>query len=314
MELRQLKYFVSIAETGRFSDASRQLYISQSAVSQQIKSLEEELGTKLFVRNTHSVQLTESGMELLPLARQVLRSVDACTDRLNGLRGLLCGELNVGLTYTLEPYVRETMLEFMKRYPKVKLNAQYRNLPDLLERLNRKEIDVMLSIMPTSPHDKVDSVPLMNYRLSAIMRRSHPLASKAELCFDDLKNQGLVLPEKGIRDRNAIESYIHTETGTLNIRALVNDANAILNLLQESNYISILAEHIITNRPQLCAVPIAELSRPITAYAHTNREAFHKHSADVFVSLFRNTSSVFVANQVEEERMKKQNEKDSEGT
>lgn len=126
MEIRQLKYFVGIADTGRFSDASKQLYISQSAVSQQIKALEEELGTQLFVRNTHSVALTESGKELLPLARQVLRGVTACYDKISDLKGMLCGNLNIGLTYTLEPYIRETMLKYMKAYPKVQVNAHYK--------------------------------------------------------------------------------------------------------------------------------------------------------------------------------------------
>lgn len=295
MELRQLKYFVGIAETGRFSDASKQLFISQSAVSQQIKLLEEELGTQLFVRNQHSVSLTESGKELLPLARKVLRGITDCYDRISDLKGLLCGELNIGLTYTLEPYVREAMLSFMKSYPKVQVNAHYKNLPELLAKLRNCEIDMMLSMMPTSPHEFIESVPLMEYRLSAIMRKNHPLANKEHLEFEDLKHQGLILPEKGIRDRNALESYIHAETGSLNIRSLVNDANAILNILQESNYIAILAENTIANRPSLCSVTIKALDMPIKVYAHFNKDTTHKHSADVFLEMFRNTSVFYVA-------------------
>lgn len=295
MELRQLKYFVGIAETGCFSDASKQMFISQSAISQQIKALEEELGTQLFVRNTHSVALTESGQELLPLARRVLQDVTACSDRISDLKGLLCGELNVGLTYTLEPYLRETMLNYMKKFPKVQLNAHYKNLPELLQKLRSNEIDVMLSMMPTSPHDFIESIPLMHYRLSAIMRKTHPLATKKKLTFQDLEHQQLILPEKGIRDRNAIESYIHTETGKLNIRALVNDANAILNILQDSNFIAILAEHTIAGRPSLCSVPIEQLDKPIQVYAHFNHDTHRKHSADVFLELLKETSIFYMS-------------------
>lgn len=295
MELRQLRYFVGIAETGRFSEASKQLFISQSAVSQQIKALEDELGTQLFVRNTHSVSLTESGQELLPLARKVLLSVGECRDRINDLKGLLCGELNVGLTYTLEPYARETMLAFMKQYPKVQLNFHYKNLPELLRKLHDRDIDIMLSMMPTSEHGFVDSIPLHTYRLMAVMKKTHPLSRKKFLTFSDLQTQGLILPEKGIRDRNAIESYIHTSTGDLNIRSLVNDANAILNILQESNLISILAEHIVDNRPSLCAIPIETLDKPIQIYAHFNNETRRKHSADVFIEVFKQTSAYFMA-------------------
>lgn len=297
MEIRQLKYFVGIAETGRFSDASKELFISQSAVSQQIKALEEELGTQLFIRFKHGVTLTESGQELLPYARQVLKGVSDCYDRIADLKGLLCGELNIGLTYTLEPYVRTTMLQFMKAYPKVQLNIHYKNLGELLRKLRLGEIDIMLSMMPTSPHDFCESTPLLEYRLAAIMRKNHPLAQKEEITFDDLRHQWLVLPEKGLRDRNAIESFIHAETGNLNIRSLVNNTNAILNLLQESNYISILAENVIASRPNLCSIPIPELTKPIRVYAHFNRDTGRKHSADIFVEMFRKTSAFYVKKQ-----------------
>lgn len=296
MDIRQLQYFVGIAETGRFSEASRLLFVTQSAVSQQIKLLEEELGTQLFVRQAHSVALTESGQELLPLAKKVLQGVTECYDRMNDLKGLLCGTLNIGLTYSLEPYIRETMLAFMSRFPKVKVNAYYKSLTDLLRMLKEHEIDIMFSMMPTSPHEYATSIPLTEYRLAAIMRANHPLAKKDIIQFSDLLPHKLILPEKGLRDRNAIESFIHTETGELNVVSLISDVNAIMNLLQESNYISILTEHTIKNCPTLCRVPIKELSKPIKVYAHFNNTILQKHSADVFVEMLQQTRSMFVHN------------------
>lgn len=294
MDIRQLQYFVGIAETGRFSEASRMLFVTQSAVSQQIKQLEEELGTQLFLRQSNCVVLTESGQELLPLAKKVLRGVAECQDRISDLKGLLCGKLNIGLTYSLEPYVRETMLSFMSRYPKVKVNAHYRSLSDLLRMLKDNEIDIMFSMMPTSPHEFVSSEPLMEYRLAAIMRNTHPLANKKSLRFSDLLPHKLILPEKGLRDRNAIESFIHAETGDLNVVSLISDVHAIMNILQESNYVSILTEHTIRNNSLLCSVTIEELSKPIQIYAHFNNNMQRKHSADVFVGMLRETRSMFV--------------------
>lgn len=294
MELRQLKYFVGIADTKHFSDASRQLFITQSAISQQIKLLEEELGTQLFVRQPHNVVLTESGEMLLPIARQILRNVTDCYDCIADLKGLMRGELNIGLTYTLEPYMRETMLNFMKEYPKVHLNAYYKTLPELLNKLRLREVDVMLSIMPTSEHNFADSEHLMDYRLTAIMKKTHPLAKKEMLTFSDLQTQRLILPEKGLRDRNAIESYIHAETGDLNVCALVNDANAILNLLRDSNTVSILTESIINNHPSLRSIPIKELSSPVKVYAHFNNTVSRKHSAEVFLNMFKQTSAYYM--------------------
>lgn len=293
MDFRQLQYFVGIAETGRFSEASKMLFVTQSAVSQQIKALEEELETQLFVRQPHCVTLTESGQELLPLAKKVLRGMTECRDRISDLKGLLCGELNVGLTFSLEPYVRETMLAFMSRYPKVKVNAHYRRLSDLLRMLKEHEIDIMFSMMPTSPHEFVDSVPLLEYRLAAIMRKNHPLAQKQTLSFADLLPHRLILPEKGLRDRNAIESFIHADTGELNVVSLINDVHALMNILQESNYISILTENVINSYPMLCRVPIKELSKPIPIYAHFNNTTLRKHSADVFVDMLKQSRAMY---------------------
>lgn len=295
MDIRQLQYFVGIAETGRFSEASKMLFVTQSAVSQQIKLLEEELGTQLFVRQAHSVMLTESGRELLPLAKNVLNGVVECHNRISDLKGLMCGTLNIGLTYSLEPYVRETMLAFMTRYPKVRVNAYYKSLGDLLRMLKDHEIDIMFSMMPTSPHDFAESTPILEYRLAAIMRKSHPLASRKILRFSDFLPHKLILPEKGLRDRNAIESFVHAKTGDLNVVSLINDVNALMNMLQESNYISILTENIIKNNPQLCSVEIEELSKPIQIYAHTNNTTLRKHSADMFIEMLLQSRSLYAA-------------------
>lgn len=292
MELRQLKYFVRVADTGCFSEASRQLFVSQSAISQQIKLLEEELDTQLFVRKHNCIILTESGEALYPLAKQVMGNVLACRTRINDLRGLLCGELNIGLTYSLEPYMREAMLTFMRTYPKVKVNAHYKNLSELLRMLHNEEIDMMLSMMPTSPHDFVDSVPLTEYRLAAVMRKSHVLAKNESVSFKDLLPHKLILPEKGLRDRNAIESFIHAETGNLNVRALVNDVNALLNIIQETNYVTILAEGTITNRPSLCCVPIDELKEPLPIYAHFNNFVNRKNSSLKFLEILRHSTQL----------------------
>lgn len=293
MEIRQLQYFIGIAETGRFSEASKMLFVTQSAVSQQIKLLEEELGTQLFLRQAHSVTLTESGRELLPLAKSVLRGVAECHDRIADLKGMMCGKLDIGLTYSLEPYIRETMLAFMARFPKVKVNAYYKSLSDLLRMMKNHELDIMFSMMPTSPHEFLDSTPLTEYRLAAIMRNNHTLARKDQLSFSDLLPHKLILPEKGLRDRNAIESFIHTETGELNVVSLVSDVNAIMNILQESNYISILTEHTIKNYPLLCSVPIEELSNPIKIYAHFNNTTLRKHSAEVFIDMLQQSRTLF---------------------
>ncbi|MBQ0061804.1 MAG: LysR family transcriptional regulator [Bacteroidaceae bacterium] len=287
MEIRQLKYFVGIADTGSFSEASRRFYLSQSAISQQIKILEDELGTQLFTRTPHQVTLTESGNMLLPLARLALQSFSDCKERMNDLNKMLCGELNVGLTYTLEPYVRHAAIRFMKNYPKVQLNIIYKSIPELQEMLRNQKIDMAFSIGMDGLEDEIESFPIMKYRLCAIMRDNHPLATRKQITFKDLEMQNLILPEKGIRDRNAIEEYFSHKASNLRVRAMVNIPEAILNLLQASNYISILCDIIVLEKPNLRAVEIEELSSPVQSYVHFLRQGYRKRSAQVFLKLLQ---------------------------
>lgn len=98
MELRQLRYFVKVAETLNFSEAAKALFVTQSTLSQQIKQLEQDLDTPLLIRSSHSVALTEAGMELLPFALKTLNDAELCVSRVNDLKEVLCGSLNIGVT------------------------------------------------------------------------------------------------------------------------------------------------------------------------------------------------------------------------
>lgn len=117
MELRQLRYFVTVAKLRNFSEASRQLNITQSTLSHQIIQLEGELGVELLVRDTHHVRLTDIGAAFLPQAEKTLSTAGSCIDRIRDVQKLETGELNLGSTYTFLPLLKETVLMYMQKYP-----------------------------------------------------------------------------------------------------------------------------------------------------------------------------------------------------
>lgn len=288
MEIRQLKYFVCVAEMRSFSEASRRMFLSQSAISQQIKALEDELNTILFVRSSHNVSLTESGEMLLPLARKVIQTMKKCQEQMTDLNEMLCGELNIGITLSLEPYVRDTIIRFLKSFPKVKLNIYYKSLAELHELLIHNNLDLIICINQEQDYDDaIDYEPIMEYKLCAIMRDTHPLANHKKLRFQDMQLQGFVLPEPGIRDRNAIEHYLHAHTGDVNVRAIINDPHALLSLMRNTNFITILSEKAISGYSFLRAIEIEELSTPVTAYAQTLHASYLKRSARIFIRMLK---------------------------
>lgn len=287
MEARQLRYFITTAETLSFSEAGRRHYLSQSALSQQIKALEEELGTQLFIRTTHNVVLTESGQHLLKFARVAIQSFDECAARMNDINGLHCGDLNIGLTASHEPFIRETGIEFLRTYRGIKTSVCYSTIDNLMQKLRAHELDMVFSVMPSGNIDGLDYEYLLDYKLSAIMRTTHPLSNRPKLTFEDLREQRLVLPENEVKERNGLEHFTGIDTGKLNICVTINDINAILNLLQETDMISVLTAQSIISRPFLKAIDIEELSTPVKSYVFFASDSYRKLAAEKMLQMFK---------------------------
>lgn len=205
MEIRQLKYFLKVAETLNFSEASRKLYITQSTLSQQISHLEQEIGLPLFERNSHEVYLTEAGKELRPYAQNAVNSAEACVDHMNDLKEMLTGELNIGVTFSFSNIMSETLIAFLHAYPHVKLNIQYRTMQELMDGLKKRELDLVLAFKPLKNEKAVDSRAIFSNRLAAIVNVNHPLARLSSVKLSDLERYDLILPCKGLQARNAFD-------------------------------------------------------------------------------------------------------------
>lgn len=285
MEIRQLRYFVNVAETKSFSEASRQCYLSQSAISQQIKLLEEELGSQLFLRNTHSVTLTEAGEALLPLARMAIKSFDSCQEHMNGIRGLITGQLNIGMSEAMEPFVRHTVMLMLKRYPKLRINMHYKPSYELKEMLLNHELDLAFSIGTPDDKESIESIPVTSYRICAVMNRNHPLAKREKLTAKDLSNQSIILPERGGNALRALGDLVLEELKLMNVRVYSNSVNALLNILQESNYVSFISARSVMSRPMLIAKVVEELPDKVACYAHKLKNVCEKHNCKVFLEI-----------------------------
>lgn len=292
MEIRQLKYFVRTAQTLNFSEAARSLYVSQSTLSQQIKSLEDELGTVLFQRDSHSASLTESGSMLLPLAIQTLQDSEACKAQVNDLKELLTGELNIGVTYSFSQILTETVRSFVKAYPGVKLNIFYRNMAELMEVLRHREVDLVLAFKPDQPYDEIESSYLFGDKLSVIMRKDHALADRKSISLDELKRHRLAIPAKGLQARNALEKYICIERSDLNVCLEINEANILLDIVQNTDLLTMLSEAAVRGRDFLKAVPLDLPDNQMQGCVHTLKRVYHKRSAEAFVKMLRDANAI----------------------
>ena len=185
-----------------FSEASRQLHITQSTLSQQIRQLEAELGVELFIRDSHHVRLTDIGEAFLPEARRTISAAETCYSRIQDVKGLEVGELNIGSTYTFLPLLKETVLDFYKTHPKIKINLYCHSMETLMKMVNEEKIDVALSYKPNESYPGIDSHILFDNRLVVAVSETNPIAKKSSIRLPELEGLPLAMPAKGLQARN----------------------------------------------------------------------------------------------------------------
>lgn len=292
MELRQLKYFVAVARTLSFSEAARQLYVTQGTLSQQIMLLEDELGSLLFERTSHKVALTEPGMVLFPLAKNIIQQVEQCKLQVGDLRKALGGELNIGMTYSFSNLITDTVRDFLKTYPGVKLRIYYKTASELYQMMVKGEVDVILAFKPVVQHKDLVSETLFNFDLCAVMRKDHPLSDRKVLTLEELKNFNIALPGSGLQARKTFEKFNNIDTNGLNVRVELNDPNVIMDLVQSSNLVTILSSLAALYRPNLAAVPLEGYIGKMEGCVHWLKGAYHKKSAEAFIEMVRESAAV----------------------
>lgn len=291
MELRQLKYFVKLAENLNFSEAAKELFVTQSTLSQQIKQLEIELDTTLFDRSSHSVSLTEAGAVLLPQARRTIVEAGLCSEKIIELNNLAAGQLNIGVTYSFSPILTETIVSFIKQYPGVKLNITYKPMAELMQLLKRREVDFVLAFRPSQPVDSVESHIIFQTELTVVVGQYHPLAKEKSISLDRLAGYDLALPSRGLQARNAFDAVI-APLRHFNVRIELNEVNILLKLLRTSNMATVLSEATVYNEPGVATIPLELNGCRIDGCVHTLAGSYHKRSMQEFIRLLGESVAV----------------------
>lgn len=293
MELRQLKYFLKLAETLNFSQAAKELFITQSTLSQQILNLEHEFEQPLFIRNSHEVTLTEAGRLLLPHAHTSVDAAQNCVTLLQELNHMLTGELNIGVTFSFSSIMAETMVEFLKKYPNVKLNACYASMAELIEKLQRHELDLVLAFKPMQTDNRIDSEVLFHTQVAAVVSEFHPLAKKPKVSFEDLKRYGMALPAIGLQARYAFEKIMAGNSMQLKIKAEINNVNLLFKLVRQTNYVTVLAASAVIGEHGINAIPIDLPNGEMEGCIHTLKNGYTKQAAREFINMLRTPAQLW---------------------
>ncbi|MFI7497996.1 LysR family transcriptional regulator [Streptomyces sp. NPDC049687] len=208
MELRQVRYVLALAEECHFGRAAQRLHVAQSALSQQLKQLERELGTTLFTRSTRRVELSEAGRHLVTYSRSILAEVERAEEQMALLAAGRAGRVSIGFvgtaTYDVLPQIARTV---RARLPDVALELRGELLnPELVEGLGNGTYDLALLRSDTLTDDAVDFTALRSERLVAALPAGHRLAGRSRIPLAELAGESFVVHPS--RDRSSMHGRV----------------------------------------------------------------------------------------------------------
>ena len=194
MELRHLRYFVAVAEEMNFHRAAERLFISKPPLSLQIKQLEEEIGTKLFIREKKRIQLTNAGDLFLQRARDILRRADNAVLEAKGMAGGVTGKLTIDyVSSAIMGYLQNAVKKYRAQYPDVHIDLKQSYNAKILDDLLHERIDLGINRLPMDIPPTVQMHGLIEEPYCFALPENHPLAHKDKLCISNLKDDGLII-------------------------------------------------------------------------------------------------------------------------
>ncbi|MDD6052477.1 MAG: LysR family transcriptional regulator [Candidatus Cryptobacteroides sp.] len=297
MEIRQVRYFVMVAQTGSFSQAAKELFISQSTLSQQIQQLENEVGVKLLERNTRKVTLSEYGQEFLPYAKNLIYDAEACLGSIMDVRNMATGKLVIGVTYTFSSVMVDVLKEFIRDYPGIRLSIRTALMEELMDMLERNEIDLALSYDPGHKYDNIESTELFRSSICVIARDTHPLAQKVSISLEELSRLKLALPVSGMQARDKFDSVLAEKGIKMNIAVEVNDMQILQKLVRDTELVTVFSRNAIKNSVGLKALEIENIQGETVGCCHTIKGRYKSIAAREFIRRLR--ESYYFSNALE---------------
>jgi DNA-binding transcriptional LysR family regulator len=208
MQVETFKVYCDLVESGSFSQSAVRNYITQSAVSQQIRNLESRFGTPLLVREGRSVSTTDAGKILYEGARDILERFERLELQLQSLGEEMTGTVRIATIYSVGLYEMSMAIKvFLKTYPKVNLNVEYHRANRVYEECLNGNADVGVVTYPKS-RKGIRIIPLPADKLILICAPQHPFARRKKIALNALNNQKFVAFARDIPSRRAIDQIL----------------------------------------------------------------------------------------------------------
>lgn len=264
MELRQLEYFVAVAEERNFTRAAERVHISQSGVSAQIRRLERELGAELFDRSGRTATLTVAGKAVLEHARAALAAAEAVGRAVGEVTGVIRGRLTVGMVVgcTITPLF-DALAAFHRAHPGVELSLLEDNSDRLVEGVRAGAVDLALIGAANTTPEGLDALTVVSERLVVAVPAGHPLAEQRQVTLRDLAAHPLVCMPPGTGLRAVLDRACDAQGLQPPIALQASSADAVADLAARGLGVAVLSESMAAgHRDRLTARTIDDVGTP----------------------------------------------------
>lgn len=290
MELRVLRYFLTIAREGSITNAANALHVTQPTLSRQIRDLEEELGQPLFVRNSHSVTLTPEGMLLRKRAEEIIDLVQKTEQEFAQTEEQLSGEVYIGAGETMGVhYLTRAAHRLQEQYPQVHFHISSGDATDVREELDKGLIDFGLLFAPVDM-TRYNVIPL-SYRdtWGVLMRKDSPLATKETVSFADLVGKPLILSRQVLKN-NRLQEWFGEAAGQLQINGTYSLVYNGSLMVEDGMGYAICLDNIInvSGSSSLCFRPLAPRQEAGMCIVWKKYQIFSR-AAERFLEVLRDT-------------------------
>lgn len=289
MHLHQLKYFVSIVETGSMTKAAERCFISQPSISQQLRKLEDNIGKVLFSRERGKLVLTDSGQVMYEQSRKILASVEEARRRVSYADDTSGGSVSVGVLPTLAPYVLPSTLQSLStKFPNATVTVREQVSEAIVEAAARGEIDILIEVRPFDD-THLNVVPLFSDDFFVAVNEQSPLADLDAVTVEALDGLPFIMLEDVHCLAKQIEHYCFNKQFVPKILFQASQLATVRQLIELNYGVSILPGISINDDPgssiryiKLCG---GKPAREVVLA--TSKDRYLSPAAECFVSIVK---------------------------
>ena len=242
MQIQSFKVFSDLAETASFSRAAAINGITQSAVSQQMRTIEQRYHVKLIERGRKNFSLTPEGRAFLEASREILGTLEGLGSRIQKLQNVVAGELRIATVFSIGLHELPPCLKvFRRRFPEVDVRVEYQRSSEIYTGLLEGRADIGLVAYP-SPRRGLKMIPFWSDRLVLICPPGHPLAARRRLAFSALEGQKFIAFEPDLPTRREIDRKLRAAGVRVNLTLEFDNIETVKRAVEVENAVSIVPE------------------------------------------------------------------------